>query len=183
MLNVHADILAALKERSFTYAWLVELPDGLNFTTYGKDIVADGKTYEATGHILAIPGIGRSKGIKIQDLSLTLAASDGRLKTAFSARKMTGEPIYMKLALMNADDSLISGAPVGIYKGFFDTWRLSDSGKQEVITVTVSSPWSQPKKTAGRLTNPTDQQTRFPGDRFFEFAHEEQQNIGWGGEK
>ena len=188
------DILAT---DNFNMAWLVSLPGGLNYTTHNRDLLIAGITYEAGGYILKIPPITRESEIKLSSLTVSLSASEAiytpvngtvSLYDLLYNGNQTGGACLISLILIDpatgleVTDSGGLGLKVDMYKGYFDGWSYRDGGSSETIDVKITSPWAKPVKTAGRLTNPSDQQAAYPGDKFFEFAHEEKINIGWGKE-
>ncbi|MBL4837366.1 MAG: hypothetical protein JKY34_07290 [Kordiimonadaceae bacterium] len=182
MISVPAEILTALGSDAFHHEWLLELPDGVSLTTHNADITINGNTYLATGHIMKIPPIQREKEIKLHSVSIQLSGVDGWIEASLTTRNMTNEPCALHLVLIDDAGSVVGGQSLNMYKGKFDTWSLRETSKQDIITVKLSSAWAKSNKTSGRMTNPQDQQELHDGDRFFEFAHEEKDHIGWGGE-
>lgn len=182
MLSIDPAILAALNGDAFHHEWLLELPGNVNLTTHTRDIVLNGKTYVTSGHILKIPPINREKEIKLHGVTITLSAVDGSIEAALAARNMTNEPCALHLVFIDGTDgSIIAGQSMSMYRGKFDSFTVRETETRDEITVKISSAWAKPDKTSGRITNPQDQEELHAGDRFFEFAHEEKEQIGWGG--
>lgn len=182
MMTVTPDQLSALSANNFKYAWLIELPDAIRLTTYHDDLSIGSNTFISSPYIKNIPSISRTKGIQVQDVSLTFSGEDKALENILLSRNMTGEDVWIRLALLDQNGDVISGQAIDIYKGHFDGWSLSENNKNSQVTINIASSWSKANKMAGRLTNPSDQQALYPGDAFFDFAHEQIEHLGWGGE-
>lgn len=182
MISVPNQVLDAIKSGSFEYAWLLEFPDDLNLTTRGADLQFGGKTYLADSGIMSLPTITRSKDIKRHDATPTFADEDGALSTALKGRNLTGETCRIKLVFLDDTGAVISDFAVGMYQGTFDEWRQRQTDSSDTIAVKLTGSFSKPEQTAGRITSNNNQQDRFANDKFFEFAHENRQNLGWGRE-
>jgi len=194
--------LSALEGEALQFAWLIAFPNmvdvtrldgngdpvtGLFLTDAETDITLNTTAYPNTnfvsaGDMLRLPGIVRERGIKLQGYSFTLAGASQQNAVRFEAANMTGQICDILLVLLNADGSIISGEAINLYRGTFHTWQERDSGGSSTVTVSLTSPWSQPNLTAGRITSDNNQQERYAGDNFFKFAHRKRENIGWGGE-
>ena len=192
MLNVSSELLTALQGDSLKFAWLIgfpTMPDAINagvtgvfFTDAANDISYAGNTYKSAGDILSLPGIVRERGIKLQGYSFTLAGADQSNAVRLAAENMTGQTGEVFLALLDSSGAPLGGEAISMYKGTFHTWQERESSSTSSVQVSLTSPWSKPNLTAGRITSNNNQQDRFPGDDFFKFAHRERKNIGWGGE-
>jgi hypothetical protein len=196
MLIVSPTVSAALQSDSLAFAWLIAFPNmadvttgltGVFFTDAATDILFQGDLYKSAGDILSLPGVVRERGIKLQGYSFTLAGADQSNAVRLAAGNLTGQTGEVFLVLLDAAGGVIGGVPGGeaisMYKGTFHTWQERESGASSTVQVTLTSPWSKPNLTAGRITSNNNQQENYPGDDFFKFAHRERKNIGWGGEK
>jgi len=198
MLTVSPELLAALQGDSLKFAWLIafsDMPDitnggapGVFLTDFERDIsfskdgVAPADTYVSAGDVLSLPGIVRERGIKLQGYSFSLAGADHTNAVRLAAENMTGQVGEVFLVLLDDAGAPIGGEAISMYKGTFHTWKERESGSNSTVQVSLTSPWSKPNLTAGRITSNNNQTDRFPGDDFFKFAHRERNNIGWGGE-
>ena len=188
MLEVSPSVENALAQDLIQYAWLIDLtvdvPGSSGFiriTDYGVDLAYGGKTFTSAGDILTLPSITREKEIKLQSYDFTISGADQFQAALLAAQNMTGQSCEVLLALLNSDDTII-GTPISMYKGSFHGWKERDSGNSSQITISITSPWSQPEQTAGRITSDHSQKERYPGDNFFIHAHRERKNVGWGEE-
>ncbi len=191
MLAVSNALQAALAGDALKFAWLIGFPNmpnpatgtnGVFFTDGATNISFGGDTYVSAGDILSLPGIVRERGIKLQGYSFTLAGADQTNAVLLAAENMTGQVGEVFLALLDDAGAPIGGEAISLYKGSFHTVSERESGASSTVQVSMTSPWSKPNLTAGRVTSNNSQQDRYPGDNFFKFAHRERKNIGWGGE-
>jgi len=192
MLSVSPGLLTALQDDSLKFAWLIAFPNmpdvtnggaiGVYFTDFANDLTYGSNTYVSAGDVLTLPGIVRERGIKLQAYNFTLAGADQTNAVRLASENMTGQTGEIFLALLDDTGAPIGGEAISMYKGTFHTWKERESGSNSTVQVSLTSPWSKPNLTAGRITSNNNQTDRYPGDNFFKFAHRERNNIGWGGE-
>jgi len=193
MLTVSGSLLTALQGDSLHFAWLIAFPNmtdvtnanatGVFFTDAANDITYAGNLYKSAGDVLKLPGIVRERGIKLQGYSFTLAGADHSNAVRLEAANMTGQVGQIFLVLLDDKGVPVNGEAISMYKGTLQTWKEHEGGATSTVNVSLTSPWSKPNLTAGRITSNNNQQDRYPGDGFFKFAHRERKNIGWGGER
>ncbi|MFC3051660.1 hypothetical protein [Kordiimonas pumila] len=183
MLSVSSTLAAALAAESLRFAWLINLPANIYLTDWGVDISYGGHTYISQGDILTLPSIVREREIKLQGYSLTLSGADQQYAGLLAASNRTGAECTVQLVLLDAGGSVVGGEAIGMYKGTFHTWQEQESGSNSTLTISLTSPWSKPNLTAGRMTSSNNQEDIYAGDKFFQYAHRERENIGWGAEK
>ncbi|WP_417451275.1 hypothetical protein [Kordiimonas sp.] len=184
MLDIHADVRAALAADHVAHAWLLDLGEGaqqLHWTSHAADLVVGATSYKSEGHIAGLPAIVRERAIKLQSYTIRLIGSDRLIANTFRQFNMTGLPVVVSLALLDVGGEVIGGDAIRLYKGSVQSWRESEDDGSATLELKITSPWSKPSQTAGRLTSTSAQQDRYAGDRFFEFAHVEKTNLGWGG--
>ena len=184
MLDVDAGVLAALEADHAHFAWTVELgtgPETLFWTTHASDVMAGGQTYVSAAYIEGLPAIVREREIKLQSYTLRLVGADRVFANSFHNTELTGTPVVVSLALLDGAGGVIGGDVIQLYKGTVESWRESESADSATIELKITSPWFKPSQIKGRITSTSAQQDRYAGDRFFEFAHVEKSNLGWGG--
>ncbi len=193
MLTVPSAVQTALSAETNGFAWLVKLGDDLHYTNHAVDISYSGDAYQSTGDLLRLPAITRERRIKLQSVTIEFSNADGIMSfnlrhkfndgtMAYEPYDRTGDPCEIFLAFLDDAGALIAGDAISLYKGALDTWTERDSEASSTLSVKVTSPWSKPNLTAGRITSDHNQKDNYPGDEFFEFAHEEKNTIGWGAE-
>ncbi|MBL4837134.1 MAG: DUF2163 domain-containing protein [Kordiimonadaceae bacterium] len=186
MMSVSPELTAALDAEQMRFAWLIQLPADIYLTDYATDLVWNGNIYVSQGDILSLPSVVRERGIKLQSYSIKLSnvdLSDGDQTPLdkLSSGNFTGAPCGATVLLLNADDSIIDG--ISLYKGTFHTWTENETNTSSTMNITLTSPWSKPNLTAGRVTSNNNQEDLYDGDKFFQYAHRERTDIGWGGKR
>ncbi len=184
MLDIHADIRTALEAEHVIFAWLLSLGQGaqsLRWTTHAHDITVGGEAFEAAPYIQGLPAVVRERDIKLQAYTIRIVGSDRQVANSFRLYPPIGAPARVSLALLTEAGSVIGGEAIELYKGTIQSWRESEDDDSATVEIKLTSPWSRPRQTAGRITSTSAQQDRYAGDRFFEFAHVEKSNLGWGG--
>lgn len=182
MMTVPTAISSALAGETLRYAWLLQIGDDLFFTDHALDIDLAGNTYVSQGDILRLSSIVRERNIKLQSYSIEFSNVDGAVSAALRTHDRSGETCDVSLVLLDGVGAPIAGQAISLYRGAFDSWVERDTDSTATISLRLTSPWAKPNLTAGRITSDNNQQDNFAGDRFFEFAHEEKNTIGWGGE-
>ncbi len=191
MLTVTGGINAALSADTLRYAWLLQLGDDLFYTNHTVDIDFGGNSYKSQGDILSLPSVVRERRIKLQSYTVTFSNVD--VVMAYNLRykyepdlpgfvpyDRVGDACEVRLVFLDAAGAVIDGQAISLYKGAFDSWTEQDSGSRSTISLKITSPWAKPNLTAGRATSDHNQKDNYPGDQFFQFAHEEKNTIGWG---
>jgi len=191
MLTVSSEITAALSGETLRFAWLLQLGGDLFYTNHTVDIDFDGNSYKSQGDLLSLPSVVRERRIKLQSYTVTFSNVDTVMAynirhkydpglPGFAPYDRVGDPCEVRLVFLDASSAIIKGEAISLYKGAFDSWTEQDSGTRSTIAVKITSPWAKPNLTAGRATSDHNQKDNYPGDKFFEFAHEEKNTIGWG---
>ena len=180
MISVHPAVLAALESDNFKYAHLVALPGGLFFTDHGSDILYSGDTYVSNGSLLKTSPVMREKGLKAHTHQITLSSVLTAIYTLYKATSMVGVVGKTYKAVLDAAGAIIANAPILIYQGTLDSWTMAENNSTSKMSIKLTNKWSAMLQTSGRLTNPDSQKTVDTTDKFFEMAHEEKSNIGWG---
>jgi len=181
MQNVPNAVLLKLQSEAFRFAWLVDIAGGLYLTDFDRALSFGGATYQSQGDILSLSSIVRERGIKLQSYTVTLSGVDGTIPAGLGAVNLTGRDCAIYLAFPAADGPLDETEVISLYKGTFHSWSERESDRSSVVSIKITSPWSKPDLTAGRVTSNDTQTQDYPGDKFFEFAYEERTNLGWGG--
>jgi len=180
MIDVDPAILAALESDNFEFAHLVALPGGLFFTDHGSDIAYGGDTYVSNGSLLKTSPVMREKGLKAHTHQITLSSVDPAIYTLYKATNMVGGIGKVYKAVLDGAGAIIANEPILIYQGTLDTWTVTEKNNSSNMIIKLTNKWSAMMQTAGLLSNPDSQEGAYPGDKFFEMAHEEKSNLGWG---
>ncbi len=175
--NIYTD------KETLRFAWLVELPADIRLTDHATDLTWQGQLYVSQGDILSLPSIVREREIKLQSYTLRisnvdLSNIDQTPLDKLTSQNFTGAICNITLVLLREDGSIIDG--INMYRGTFHTWTENETDTSATMNITLTSPWSKPNLTAGRVTSNNNQTDLYSGDKFFEFAHRERDSLGWG---
>ena len=193
MLSVPNAVASALAADTMNFAWLISLGDDLHFTNHAVDVMLAGKQFNSSGDLLRLPSIRREQRIKLQSVTIEFSNADGVMgfnlrnrynptSEAYEAYDRTGDLCEISLVFLDGAGEVIGDEAINLYRGAFDSWVERDDANTANASVKITSPWSKPNLTAGRITSDHNQKDNYPGDHFFEFAHEEKNTIGWGAE-
>lgn len=142
------------------------------FSIYFDDVGDNPLGYEwvGVGTLGTISAIEEGSELRAYGMSATLNGCDpAQLALSLNA-KYQGRPASVWLGFLDADHTLIE-SPVLVQNMIMDTMPI-ELGKTGTVTVTmenVLSRWETPNPENLRYTD-ADQQSRYPGDRGYEFA-------------
>lgn len=195
MLALENDVKTALASGQLSFAWLVDMPSNdpesrLYYTDHATPVSVEGTEYLSNGTLLDMPTLVRDGKIKSHSVTITFTGNNAELLTIMASRNMTGEDVSISLVLFDGDGAILTGTPITMFVGTFDGWSFQDGSGGDSISVKVTGPWTKPNLTAGRMTSDGDQMERYSDpdkytpevDRFYAYAHIEQDNLGWGKE-
>lgn len=150
---------------------LVELdwPSGKVYATSAPmNITVGGNTYFGIGNLGSISAAREGTDTQADVLTLTITG----VPTGAVAQAINDNPqlrlAIVSLALFDANYQLVAD-PAILYQGTMDTPNI-EMGTTGTITVPIINTladWERPR--GGRFTD-DEQESRFPGDKFFEFV-------------
>lgn len=178
----------ALSAEVLRYAWLVTLPGQvpLHWTTHDHRLTVEGQDYTSIGRILSLPSFPRYREVRQHTITLTLSGVDQDLVTHLDGAGVLGGACLIDLVLLSEAGQPIEDTKIHMYAGTLDSWTFDGGGSiadAERIQLKINGPWVKPGKTSGRLTTDNSQQDYASGDRFMEFAHENEENLPWGAKR
>ena len=166
---VRVDLMAEFQFRSETmYLWNGNTP-----------LVSGGRTFLPAYGAATIEGVGISGGTVSESVDFTLNALPGQpldfLRVALEeTQDIVQQLVIVYLQLFNSDWQPV-GVPIAIFWGFMQPPRVNrtpaqdDQGSIQSISMTAENAFfNRSRPPLGRCTD-RDQQTRSPGDKFFQF--------------
>jgi len=124
---------------------------------------------------------GAEEGLETQSYSLTckLSGLDAAAISMALQYDPQGRPASFWLAFLDADHRIVP-SPVLLFRGRMDVMPIT-AGKSGEISLTVESRLADWDRVRGGRYTDAEQQSRCPGDRFFQFAAAAcDQEIKWG---
>lgn len=167
--NIDSTTLSKLAAAHVTMFALVELDfDGgvVRLADLPFDIVLDGNTYSGASGIGTIEPITETD-TEARGIALTLSAVKSEAIATALTEEVQGRECLIRLAIV--DGTTLRVDPC-VWRGVMDVMTLEDDGQQPVLRVTAEHQmiaWQQP---SGALFSDAEQQARYSGDKFFEFA-------------
>lgn len=171
----------ALASDGFRLATLIELGfDTLvRVTDYGSNVTAFTNTFSTTSSIVEIGNASETGSLQVNSMALTFSGVDQSYISLFLNNDYIDVQARIWRAVMAQNGSVI-GDPFLYFDGRIVGYAIEDSGKTATIEIEVASHWKDFEKINNRKTNSNSQALYFPGDKGFDFASKQINEIKWG---
>jgi len=183
MRNLSVLLNTAAKAENVIFGWAVELDfaDGfVRLNTTASDQVVGGNTYTGVGDLGTVSPIDEDASLRVTGINLTLSGASSALVTEALSSNYAGRSCRLFLILFDEAHGII-GTPYAVGTWRMDTMSLSMSDGKSAISLRANSilaDWDRPRV---RYYTDQDQQSRYAGDKFFEFlAPNVDRQINWG---
>ncbi|WP_313818721.1 hypothetical protein [Cupriavidus sp.] len=151
----------------------------LRLCTAGYDVVWNGSTWLGVGMVGSIEPIQEQATLEAIGVNMTLSGVPADLVAATLAEHYQGRPCQIWVAPLREDLQIVT-QPVRLFSGRMDTMD-TEVGETATITLSAESRMVSWDKARVRRYNNEDQQSRYPGDRGFEFvAQMVEKDLLWG---
>lgn len=173
--------IAAVTAGHVPYLFFVQLDFSapLRVCSAGYDIEWNGETWLGLGTLGGIEPIREQANLEAAGVRLTLSGVPTDLIAVTLAEQYQGRPCQIWFAPLR-EDLRLDVTPIRLFAGRMDTMD-TEVGDTATITVTAESrmvTWDRPRI---RRYNNEDQQSRYPGDRGFEYvAQMVSKDLLWG---
>jgi hypothetical protein len=180
--GITAEVQAALASDGFRLATLIELgfDTPVRVTDYGASLLAFvDKTFSATSSILEIGSASESGALQVNSMALTFSGVD----QAYISLFLSNDYIDVQAKLWRAvidEEGLVVEDPFLYFDGRIVGYAIEDTGATATIEIEVASHWKDFEKVNNRKTNSNSQALYFPGDKGFDFASKQINEIKWG---
>lgn len=178
MLTVSTALSNALAGDNFEYAYIVDLPVGLHYTNHGSDLDMNGTIYESNGILVKFANVSRNPDLNLSTYNLELSNVDNTIAKAYASGTYRGLEGVISMVIMV--DGVVQGSPLVMYRGTLDSFSVREDAGSATLSLKLTSHWASYNQKSGRYSSDKLQQDLHNGDRFFKYAHVEQNNIGWG---
>lgn len=173
---------SALTESHVPLCVFVELvfPSGtLRFTNAAHEMQWDGETWIGAGNLAQIEPVTEVASPQAAALNVQFSGIDPAHVTAILDDHYQGNPARVWIATLD-DGMKVVGDPVLVFTGRMDEPVIS-VGRTAEIQLSLENRFADWDRPRLRMYTDADQQSRHPGDKFFEFvAAMESTSIVWG---
>ncbi|MGO4304186.1 hypothetical protein [Cupriavidus sp. RAF12] len=163
----------------YLYFVQMDFTQALRLCTAGYNVDWNGSTWLGVGMVGSIDLIEEQASLEAIGVRLTMAGVPSDLISTALGEQYQGKPCQIWVAPLREDLQLVA-QPVRVFYGRMDTMSV-EVGDTSTITVAAESrmvSWDKPRV---RRFNNEDQQSRYPGDRGFEFvAQMVEKQLLWG---
>lgn len=179
--NIDAATVAAIKGPHVPYVYFVQLDFSvpMRLCTAGYDMAWNGFQWLGVGLVGSIDPIQEQATLEAIGVSMSISGVPSDLIAITLTEQYQGKPCQIWVAPLAEDLQLLS-QPIKVFSGRLDTMD-TDVGETATITVSAESRMVAWDKAKVRRYNNEDQQSRYPGDRGFEFvAQMVEKQLLWG---
>lgn len=138
--------------------------------------------YLGIGHFMGFSDIEETADVMVSSMTLSLSGVDKIWIANVLDNDYINRIIKIHIAFLDVDSNALIIDPVLIFEGQMDSPTISedpDAGKS-TVSITATNSWVDFTRKTGRHANNEEQQVRYPGDKGFEFASQNIDNLIWG---
>tara|TARA_R110001583_G_scaffold49594_2_gene155283 strand:+ start:10447 stop:11040 length:594 start_codon:yes stop_codon:yes gene_type:complete len=151
-------------------------------STY-NNLIIDGDTYLASGHILSISPISEVSDTRAVGISISLNSTDTSLLSAGLTEDANGMivEVYFGLLTTTSNADAIVDTPYKIFEGFIDSMVLNEGAEISTLKFSIENKLIALERPVDRRFTDQDQQELFPNDKGCEFVTSLQdKSVAWG---
>jgi len=203
-------ISAAIEKRQLRPFWAVDLlfdsPNDLYFWSGLGSLTVDSLTYTGAGNLLQISDMRESSDIAAYGATLTLSGIPTSLITLAKSEPYHGRKARVKFGVMGFTESKAIAAGTGfpitigdgtyieasvppydtavvsVFSGEMDQMNISQGPETATISLNIESRMIDLRRPRILRYSDSDQKSRFPNDRAFEFMNRLQtESLEWNG--
>jgi hypothetical protein len=144
------------------------------------NLAYNGDTYTGAAGVAFIRGASEDSDTARSTMQLGLRGVPSDIISIALNSHYQGRPVTIMDGRLNPASMQLVGAPWVVRRGLMDTMDIQ-SGSECVVSLQIESEQAQWDRAVTRRYTDADQQSRYPGDRFFEFVERAVgQTIYWG---
>lgn len=144
------------------------------------DLTYSGVTYIGVSPILLFDNVKEQTTLAATGLNITLSGLDADIIDIAFNEPYEQRSLEMYLAMLDSSGNVII-SPYMLFKGYMDTMKLSDDGKNVTIAVAVENELIALERALDSTYTPENQQIEFPNDTGFNFvAGLQTETVQWG---
>jgi hypothetical protein len=144
------------------------------------DITWNGVTWVGVGTLLGIGQITETREIRATGLDISLSGVPAEMISLALSEPYQGRQAKIYIGAFNNATGALIADPYLAFSGRMDVMVISEK-EEPIITVSTESRLIDLERPRERRWDDQDQQTDYPGDKFFEFVSSIQNiEIRWG---
>lgn len=151
-------------------------------STY-NNLIIDGDTYLASGHILSISPISEVSDTRAVGISISLNSTDTSLLSAGLTEDANGMivEVYFGVLTTTSNADAVVDTPYKIFEGFIDSMVLNEGAELSTLKFSIENKLIALERPIDRRFTDQDQQELFPNDKGCEFVTSLQdKSVAWG---
>tara|TARA_Y100001973_G_C5184566_1_gene326968 strand:+ start:444 stop:1010 length:567 start_codon:yes stop_codon:yes gene_type:complete len=150
-----------------------------NSFTLTSSVSGSSKTYTASPFLVSNPSFTEETDLSKSSLNIDLSGADLTFISTALNENIVNDAVEIYRGFLGNTNQIITD-PFLLYKGTIDTFAISESENESVLSLTVVSHWADFEKRSGRLTNNNSQQRFFSSDVGMNFSSQTVLDIKWG---
>ena len=176
--TVAASIITAMAQGTFVPLLLVEFEfdsGDLNIWNGIGELTVSSTTYTGAGDLLSISQAEETSQVISRGMDIILSGIPSSLVALAIAEPFQGRSCVVKIGFEGSEDTAV------LFSGLLDQMNIDESSSTSVITVNVENELAALDRIVPRLYSDHSHQSRFPGDKAFEFVTAVDKVVNWGG--
>ena len=184
MLTLTPAVEAALNS-NHTACNLLEIRFSGGNTLYMTDGSVDvnwaGADYIANGLLVGIDTIKQESKLNAIDLPIQFSAADQSIIATILNDEQLNREVFINLAIIDPTSGQVIPDPISIGRYIITGTQINDA-ERGIVTITVSSYWSDFERTAGISTTHDSIRRIYPTENGFINTKDIKEDLKWGGE-
>ena len=173
MRSLTTDQNTAVHAAQVTMVWFIELGFSTvqRLCTAGHTLPWNGHNWIGFGQIVSIEPITETDTMAATGYKISITLTSSALIALALSENVQGDACTIWLGLYDQAGTMI-GTPIKLDEGVCDQVEINDSRDSCVFSLSIESEIADfDRPNTFRYSN-ADQQTRYPGDKFFEYAEQ-----------
>lgn len=148
----------------------------------GSPTLTGPQTYLSDGMWLAWSPTPETSAVRVNTVNITLSASDTNPYYAniFLNNSYINTRVVIYRMLLDPTSDAQDIDPIMMWDGEFTSFSLAETHESSILTAQTANVFYDFDTVMCRRTNDASQQTIYPGDKGFEYATQDLQDIPWG---
>lgn len=170
----------ALDDNQFQLATLIDIEFStvLRITDYGQTLTYNSNSYGNSANVIDIGDVRETGALKVNSMSIRLTGANQTYISAFLQNDYINRRLHVRRALITGTNTVAD--VFTFFDGRITGFDIGDSTTDSEISIDAASHWADFEKIRCRRTNLKSQQSFFPNDVGFQYAHNKIKDLRWG---